>query len=416
MNSSVDEDLIQSFFKAGFSGAVSSELPPSVETWGFRAKGGSDEALARNFFKHYFEPSSGFAEPNLTKKEPLKPPVADISNRALDSTVSKNAISRNAIVDQPEPTRVEVETTTDSLLDRLKVGLRKSRQHFGKGLLSVWSRGRQVSEVLEDIESQLLMADVGIEAADQILMRLRNHSSATLSDPDELRKVLKEILVAQLTMSTPQSPLRGVLPCLPYLVLMVGVNGVGKTTTIAKLAARALAADKTVLLAAGDTFRAAAIEQLQTWADRHKVSVVAQQAGADSASVIFDAFAKAKAKGVDLVFADTAGRLHNKGHLMAELEKIARVLKKQDEKAPHLVLLVLDATTGQNAVNQAEAFHQSVPLSGIVLTKMDGTAKGGIAFALVEKLKVPIWYIGIGEQAEDLREFNPELFVEALLS
>jgi len=201
----------------------------------------------------------------------------------------------------------------------------------------------------------------------------------------------------------------------PYVLLVVGVNGAGKTTTIGKLAHHLQAEGRSILLAAGDTFRAAAIEQLQTWGERNHVPVIAQQAGADSASVIFDAVESAKARGIDVVIADTAGRLHTQAHLMEELKKVLRVIRKLDDSAPHEILLVLDSTTGQNALHQAKQFHQMVEVSGIALTKLDGTAKGGVIFAIAEALQLPIRFIGVGEQAEDLRPFAADAFVDALL-
>ncbi|TFH75604.1 signal recognition particle-docking protein FtsY [Gammaproteobacteria bacterium LSUCC0112] len=297
---------------------------------------------------------------------------------------------------------------------RLKQGLSRTRENLAEGLGSLL-KGRKVIDaaLLEEIEMQLLSADVGIEATDQVIASLT------------ARLKRNQLANADALMAQLQAELRELLnPCSvplvidsarkPYVILVVGVNGVGKTTTIGKLARRFQNQKLKVMLAAGDTFRAAAVEQLQAWGDRNQVPVVAQASGADSASVIFDAYQSAKAKGVDVLIADTAGRLHNKSNLMQELEKIVRVLKKLDDSLPHEVMLVLDATTGQNALNQAQSFNKAVNLTGLCLTKLDGTAKGGMVFAIAKTLALPIRFIGIGEQAEDLRPFNADDFVAAL--
>ncbi len=299
-------------------------------------------------------------------------------------------------------------------LKRLTKGLKRTRSQFASGLGSLFL-GRKVidDELFEEIETQLLMADVGIHATQKIIDSLaKDVKRNALKDPqvlyDTLKQQLRDLLVVH------EKPLIINKTAQPFVILVVGVNGVGKTTTIGKLANFFKAQNHSVLLAAGDTFRAAACEQLQIWGDRNKVPVVAQHTGADSASVIFDAVSAAKTRNIDVVIADTAGRLHNKEHLMTELEKIKRVLKKISVDAPHATLLVLDASTGQNALSQAEQFHQAVGVSGIVLTKLDGTAKGGIIFALSTQMDIPIQFIGIGEQLDDLRPFEAKPFVEAL--
>lgn len=301
------------------------------------------------------------------------------------------------------------------LFGRLRSGLKRSRSAFAEGLGNLLLGQKVIDEsVLEDLETQLLLADVGIDATTEIMDRLTPRvQRRQLNDPDALIEALRAELSDLLTASArpfelPPSPR-------PFVILVVGVNGVGKTTTIGKLARRFSDAGLKPLLAAGDTFRAAAVEQLKAWGERNSVDVIAQGDGADSASVIFDALSAAKSRGADVVLADTAGRLHNKAHLMEELAKVGRVMKRFDETAPHAVLLVLDAGTGQNALAQAREFGQAVDLTGLVLTKLDGTAKGGIAFAIARQTGLPIQFIGVGEQVEDLRPFEPEDFVAALL-
>jgi fused signal recognition particle receptor len=268
------------------------------------------------------------------------------------------------------------------------------------------------AELLEELESRLLLADVGVDATVEIIDRLTQRvSRRELTRPEALQEALQEEL---LTLLRPcEQPLQ-VTGHSPFVILMVGVNGVGKTTTIGKLARRYLAQGHSVMLAAGDTFRAAAVEQLQVWGERNGVPVVAQHTGADSASVIFDALQAARARDVDVLIADTAGRLHNKDNLMEELKKVVRVMTKLDPSAPHEVMLVLDAGTGQNALAQASHFQQAVGVSGLTLTKLDGTAKGGVIFAIARKLGLPIRYIGVGEAVEDLRPFAAEEFIRAL--
>ena len=302
------------------------------------------------------------------------------------------------------------------LLQRLKSGLKRTRAQLGGGLAAVFL-GRKVidADLLDELETLLLTADVGVDATRRIIGDLTARAKRKeLADAEALSRSLREELLAILRQA--EAPVREAAPGRPQVVLMVGVNGAGKTTTIGKLARRLLDEGQRVLLAAGDTFRAAAVEQLQAWGDRNGVTVVAQQPGADAASVIYDALDAATARGLDVLIADTAGRLHTKSNLMDELAKVVRVMKKLDPDAPHEVLLVVDATTGQNALNQAVQFHQAVGVTGIVLTKLDGTAKGGIVFAIAERLKLPIRFVGIGEAIEDLRPFDAEVFVDALFA
>lgn len=311
---------------------------------------------------------------------------------------------------------VDTEKSEAGFFSRLQDGLSRTRGRLTDGISSLVLGEKVIdASLLEDIETQLLLADVGIEATDQVIANLKQSlSRSQLSEPEQFLKSLKDELLNILKPC--DIPLVARADGKPFVILMVGVNGVGKTTTIGKLAKKFQADGQSVMLAAGDTFRAAAVEQLEVWGERNNVPVVAQATGADSASVIFDAYQSAKAKQTDVLIADTAGRLHTKENLMNELEKIVRVLKKQDPSLPHETLLVLDATTGQNALNQAESFNKTTKLSGIVLSKLDGTAKGGVVFALAKKLGLPIRFIGVGEQVDDLRPFSATAFIDALFS
>ncbi len=317
-----------------------------------------------------------------------------------------------------KPQTPEVEATDEAkspgLFARLKAGLSRTRQNFSDGLADLVMGRKQINDdLLEELETLLLTADVGVQATRRIIDDLTAKvKRKELADPAALSDALKGQLAALLGQA--EKPVRQPAPGKPQVILMVGINGAGKTTTIGKLAKRLQQEGQSVMLAAGDTFRAAAVEQLQTWGERNKVPVIAQHTGADSASVIFDALEAATARGVDVLIADTAGRLHTKSNLMEELAKIARVMKKIDPDAPHEVMLVVDGGTGQNALNQAEQFHQAIPLTGITITKLDGTAKGGIIFAIADRVKVPIRFIGVGEGIEDLRHFDPDDFVRAL--
>ena len=307
-------------------------------------------------------------------------------------------------------------TENPGLFSRLKDRLGKTRSGLTDALSSLVLGSKQIDdELFEDIETQLLSADIGIDATKRVMDDLTARLSRNeLKDGETLMQALREDLAAILEPSN--QPLEIPEQDSPFVILVVGVNGVGKTTTIGKLAKHLQAAGKSVMLAAGDTFRAAAVEQLQTWGERNDVPVVAQHTGADSASVIFDALQSAQAKNVDVLIADTAGRLHTKSNLMEELSKVKRVMSKLDDKAPHEVLIVLDAGTGQNALSQTIQFNEAVGLTGIALTKLDGTAKGGIIFSIAEKTGLPIRFIGVGEGIDDLREFDAEEFIQALFS
>ncbi|WP_372875116.1 signal recognition particle-docking protein FtsY [Pseudomonas sp.] len=297
---------------------------------------------------------------------------------------------------------------------RLKLGLSKTSASLGEGMASLFLGKKAIDdELLEEIETRLLTADVGVEATNQIVQSLTQKvARKQLTDSGALYQALQDELTALL--KPVEQPMRVDSTKQPYVILVVGVNGAGKTTTIGKLASRLQQDGKKVMLAAGDTFRAAAVEQLQVWGERNRIPVIAQHTGADSASVIFDAVQAAKSRGMDVLIADTAGRLHTKDNLMEELKKVRRVIGKLDDTAPHEVLLVLDAGTGQNAINQAKQFNQTVNLTGLVLTKLDGTAKGGVIFALAKQFGLPIRYIGVGEGIDDLRTFEANSFVQAL--
>lgn len=300
-------------------------------------------------------------------------------------------------------------------VNRLKSGLARTRASLRDGLANLFLGRKTIDDDLfEELETHLLTADVGVKATDKIIKDLTERCSRKeLTDPQALYQALQEQLTALLE---PVAKPLAVVNHKPFVLLVVGVNGSGKTTTIGKIAKQLQQDGLSVMLAAGDTFRAAAVEQLQTWGQRNNVPVVAQHTGADSASVIFDAFKSAQAKQVDVLIADTAGRLHTQSSLMEELQKVVRVLKKLDADAPHETLLVLDAAIGQNALVQAQQFKEAVAVSGIALTKLDGTAKGGIIFSIAENLQLPIRYIGVGEQVDDLRAFAPEDFVNALFT
>lgn len=296
---------------------------------------------------------------------------------------------------------------------RLKNSLSKTRTQVGRGVRELFLGKTAIDEtLLDELETLLLMADFGVETTTLLLTQLKEDvATHALSEGDAvflaLRTRMEALFHSSISVINQDEPK-------PRVILMVGVNGAGKTTTIGKLAYRYQQEGKRVMLAAGDTFRAAAVEQLQAWGERNNVPVIAQHTGADSASVLFDAFQAAKARGVDILIADTAGRLHTQSHLMEELKKVKRVLQKLDEHAPHEVMLVLDASIGQNALNQAREFHDAIGLTGIVMTKLDGTAKGGIVFAIANTLGVPFRYLGIGEGIDDLREFDAQQFVQAI--
>lgn len=330
--------------------------------------------------------------------------VPIVENNKVESVVS-SAVS----------TQIEEETEAKGgFFSRMKQGLSKSRKNLADGMVNILIGGKEIDdELLEEVEEQLLVADIGVEATKTIITNLTERTArGDLIYSHSLYKALQEELV---TILAPRvKPLNIDPNKTPFVILVVGVNGVGKTTTIGKLAKRLQGEGKKVMLAAGDTFRAAATEQLEIWGERNNIPVVSQGNGADSASVIFDAFESARAKGIDVLIADTAGRLHNKGHLMQELTKVKRVMQKIDATAPHEVMLVVDAGTGQNAINQVEMFDEAVGLTGLTITKLDGTAKGGVLFNIASRTHVPIRFIGVGEKIDDLRPFSAKSFVAAL--
>jgi fused signal recognition particle receptor len=326
------------------------------------------------------------------------------------STLDDTAETLHAVGEKAE------RTATEGLFARMRRGLGRTRSQLTHGLAQLFLGAGQIDDDLfEELETQLLMADLGVETTAAILDSLSETVlRRDLSEPQILYQALKQQL--QQLLLCCQRPLQIDTNQTPYVILLVGVNGAGKTTTIGKLAHHFKTEGKSVLLAAGDTFRAAAVEQLQVWGKRNQVPVVSQHTGSDSASVIFDAIQSAGARGIDVVLADTAGRLQNKAHLMDELSKVVRVMRKLDQSAPHEVMLVLDASTGQNALSQAKLFNEAVGVTGITLAKLDGTAKGGIIFAIASQLQLPIRFIGVGEQAEDLRPFDAEVFIDALFA
>ena len=318
--------------------------------------------------------------------------------------------------DIQETTQKTAPEENKGLFSRLQSGLSKTAGKLSSGLNTILM-GRKIvdEELLEEIEMQLLTADIGVEATDDIVNHLRDKVARNeLQTVEKLNEIIKEKLTEILKPS--EQPLTIDAQNTPYVILVVGVNGVGKTTTIGKLTKKLQLQGKSVLLAAGDTFRAAAVEQLREWGDRNNTQVIYQKEGADSASVIYDAVSSAKAKGVDVLIADTAGRLHNKDHLMQELKKVIKVIKKVDSTAPHEVMLILDATTGGNALSQAEAFNDLVNITGITITKLDGTAKGGVVFSIAKKMNKPIRFVGVGEKIDDLQVFNAKNFTEALFT
>ncbi|GAA0313355.1 signal recognition particle-docking protein FtsY [Psychrobacter aestuarii] len=350
-----------------------------------------------------------------TPQAPAMPLQAQLGDSIAPSAPSDDdeAVLANHVTAEQNDREREKEQK-GSWFNRMKSGLTKSRKNLAEGMVNILIGGKEIDdELLEEVEDQLLVADIGVNATNRIIKSLTEQTArGDLIYANSLYKALQSELVD--ILSPKVAPLLIDTSKKPFVILMVGVNGVGKTTTIGKLAKRLQGEGKSVMLAAGDTFRAAATEQLQIWGERNNIPVIAQGHGSDSASVIFDAMQSAKAKNVDVLIADTAGRLQNKGHLMAELEKVVRVMRKADPSAPHEAMIVLDAGTGQNAINQVEIFNQAVPLTGITVTKLDGTAKGGVVFNIAETTNVPIRYIGVGESIDDLRAFSPKQFVAAL--
>lgn len=353
-----------------------------------------------------------------TAFEPVEE-IIEAKNLEDDLPITETVVESEIVEDiknELQPV-VEIETrekpSEGGFFSRLVKGLLKTKQNIGTGFRSFFLGKKIDDELFEELEEQLLIADIGVPTTSKIIKNLTEHASRKeLQDAELLYQQLK-VEMADILEPVAQ-PLVIDTTKKPYVILMVGVNGVGKTTTIGKLARKFQAEGKSVMLAAGDTFRAAAIEQLQVWGERNHIPVVAQSTGSDSASVIFDAMQSAAARNIDILIADTAGRLQNKNNLMDELKKIVRVMKKYDETAPHEIMLTLDAGTGQNAISQAKLFNEAVGLTGISLTKLDGTAKGGVIFAIADQFKLPIRYIGVGEKIEDLREFNAKEFIEAL--
>ena len=353
-----------------------------------------------------------------TALEPVEE-ITELKNLEDDLPITETVVESEIVEDIKDELQpvVEIETrekpSEGGFFSRLVKGLLKTKQNIGAGFRSFFLGKKIDDELFEELEEQLLIADIGVPTTSKIIKNLTEHASRKeLQDAELLYQQLK-VEMADILEPVAQ-PLVIDTTKKPYVILMVGVNGVGKTTTIGKLARKFQAEGKSVMLAAGDTFRAAAVEQLQVWGERNHIPVVAQSTGSDSASVIFDAMQSAAARNIDILIADTAGRLQNKNNLMDELKKIVRVMKKYDETAPHEIMLTLDAGTGQNAISQAKLFNEAVGLTGISLTKLDGTAKGGVIFAIADQFKLPIRYIGVGEKIEDLREFNAKEFIEAL--
>ena len=347
--------------------------------------------------------------------------VAAEAQAAEEARIAAEAQAADAAALASLPLAAKVDDDTqdkpqrEGFFARLKRSLVRTRENIGSGFFGLF-RGKKIDdELFEELETQLLTADLGVDTTSRIIEGLIQHADRKqLKDAEALYGLLKQDMGAMLAQV--EKPLVIDTSKKPYVILMIGVNGVGKTTTIGKLAKQFQAEGKSVMLAAGDTFRAAAVEQLQVWGQRNKIPVIAQHTGADSASVIYDAIEAARSRGADVLIADTAGRLQNKSNLMEELKKVVRVMKKLDEEAPHEIMLTLDAGTGQNALSQAKLFSEAVGLTGITLTKLDGTAKGGVIFAVADKFQIPIRYIGVGEGIDDLRPFVANDFIEALFS
>lgn len=343
----------------------------------------------------------------------------NLSEISPTTAVESNILAKNSLELESENNALSVVEPTikpirEGLFSRLKRSLVKTRQNLGSGFIGLFKGKKIDDDLFEELEEQLLIADVGVETTRKIIQNLTIHASRKqLKDAEALYGLLKQEMAE--ILNKVDEPL-DIEQKNPFVILMVGVNGVGKTTTIGKLARQYQSQGKSIMLAAGDTFRAAAVEQLQVWGERNHIPVVAQHTGADSASVIYDAIQAAKARNIDVLIADTAGRLQNKSHLMEELKKITRVMHKLDESAPHEVMLTIDASTGQNAISQTKLFHEAVGLTGIALTKLDGTAKGGVIFSVADQFGIPIRYIGVGEGIEDLRPFKAEDFIEALFA
>ena len=381
---------------------TSQEENPAAQAWTLAPSDESTQSIEETL-----ENSTALSE---SEAEAQVESVVDIEDESV--TEAEEHEEESAVADMVE---TQEKPSEGGFFSRLLKGLVKTKQNIGAGFRSFFLGKKIDDELFEELEEQLLIADIGVPTTTKIINNLTQHAThQQLQNADTLYQQLK-LEMGEILKPVAQ-PLRIDGSKKPYVILMVGVNGVGKTTTIGKLARKFQMEGKSVMLAAGDTFRAAAVEQLQVWGERNHIPVVAQSTGSDSASVIFDAMQSAAARNIDVLIADTAGRLQNKNNLMDELKKIVRVMKKYDESAPHEIMLTLDAGTGQNAISQAKLFNEAVGLTGISLTKLDGTAKGGVIFAIADQFNLPIRYIGVGEKIEDLREFNAEEFIDALFA
>ena len=360
---------------------------------------------------HVTEAEPAVVEAEAVMTETAEPEVVEPETPVDDSVSDFIATDSAEVAEFHEETQERPKRA--GLFSRLVKGLMRTRESIGTGFMALFRGKKLDDDLFDELETQLLTADLGVETTQRIMQNLIKQAKFhQLKDAEALYDLLKQEMAA--ILQPVSQPLQIDSSKTPYVILMIGVNGVGKTTTIGKLAKHFQAQGKSVMLAAGDTFRAAAVEQLQVWGQRNHIPVIAQHTGADSASVIFDAIQAAKSRNIDILIADTAGRLQNKGHLMEELKKIVRVMKKLDDSAPHEVMLTLDASTGQNAISQAKLFGEAVGVNGITLTKLDGTAKGGVIFAIANQFGIPIRYIGVGEAIEDLRPFEANDFIEAL--
>lgn len=408
--------MVFGFFKKspkGEADKANTEEQPSAIEQSPEQEGLESEETSQQAIDTEVAPEAPASESSTVEQpsdEPLKTESSVQESPSQDSATEATQEVFMAPAGYGEP----AEEKKRGLFARMRAGLAKTGGNLTEGLGNIFMGLKEIDEdLLEELETQLLMADVGIEATEEIMEKLSEQvARKELADTEALYKALQAAL-AELLIPV-QKPLLLDTQKKPFVILVVGVNGVGKTTTIGKLAKGFQNQGKQVMLAAGDTFRAAAVEQLQVWGERNNVPVVAQHTGADSASVVFDALQSAKSRDVDILIADTAGRLHNKDNLMDELAKVKRVMAKLDDSAPHEVLLVLDAGTGQNAINQAEQFSQSAGVTGLALTKLDGTAKGGVIFALAKQLGLPVRFIGVGEGIDDLQPFEAKSFVRAL--
>ena len=413
---------------------ISDQIEDKIEQLGDKIEDRFDQ-ITENFSEELVETVENFvrseqhivADEESSALEPVNTEqlLADMqTEQPLEAQDEKSAVDFAPVLEeqtQQDADQIISETQTQEkpseggFFSRLVKGLLKTKQNIGAGFRSLFSGKKIDDDLFEELEEQLLVADIGVPTTSKIINNLTEHATRQqLKDADLLYQQLK-IEMADILKPVEQ-PLVIDSAKKPYVILMVGVNGVGKTTTIGKLARQFQNQGKSVMLAAGDTFRAAAVEQLQVWGERNHIPVIAQSTGSDSASVIFDAMQSAAARNIDILIADTAGRLQNKNNLMDELKKIVRVMKKYDESAPHEIMLTLDAGTGQNAISQAKLFNEAVGLTGISLTKLDGTAKGGVIFAIADQFNLPIRYIGVGEKIEDLRTFNAQEFIDALFA